>query len=66
MNTLDEIKKAVQELPPEEMRTFRRWFEEIDAKLWDDQFEKDVASGKLDEIADRALRDFENSKCKEL
>jgi len=28
------------------------WIEEFDAAIWDKQFEEDVKSGKLDELAD--------------
>lgn len=66
MNSLDKIKKAVQELPPDQLTNFRRWFQEIDAKAWDEQFEEDALSGRLDKIADKALKDYDISKCKEL
>ena len=66
MQDLKDIKKAVQELPDSEYRDFRRWFDELDARAWDEQFEDDVRSGRLDEIAEKSLKDFETGKCKEL
>jgi hypothetical protein len=41
-----------------QLKEIRSWFEEFDASEWDKQFEKDVASGKLDDIANRAVSDF--------
>jgi hypothetical protein len=33
--------------------------EEIDSDLWDEQIERDAKSGKLDKLADEALREYE-------
>ena len=66
MVTAQEIEKAVSNLPPEELAKFREWFEEFDAAAWDKQFEEDAKSGKLDDIANKALADFKESKFKEL
>ncbi len=35
----------------------REWFADFDAEVWDRQFEADVQAGKLDAMAERALRD---------
>ncbi len=56
MTTIIEIEKAISNLPPEELAQFSAWFEEFDAAVWDRQFEEDVVSGKLDAIADKAIR----------
>lgn len=66
MTTVHEIEKAVSELPSNELEQFRKWFDEFDAKVWDKQFENDVRSGKLDQIADNAIADFDEGKFKEL
>lgn len=34
--------------------------EEIDSDLWDEQIERDALSGKLDKLADEALREYES------
>jgi hypothetical protein len=34
--------------------------------LWDEKFEKDVKSGKLDHLADQAIADLRAGDCKEL
>jgi hypothetical protein len=33
---------------PQDLREFRHWFAEFDAEAWDQQFERDVATGKLE------------------
>ena len=45
---------------------FRSWFEEFDAEAWDRQFEQDVASGRLDALADVALRNLQEGRCTDL
>ena len=66
MTTIHEIEKAVSALPSKELEKFRKWFDEFDAKTWDKQFENDVVSGKLDQIAENAIEDFDKGKFKEL
>jgi len=66
MMLVQQIKKEVAELPEMQFKEFRSWFEEFDASEWDRQFEKDVASGKLDDIANRAVSDFKKGKFKKL
>ena len=63
MNNLQEIEIAVQKLPSDQLSQFRRWFEEFDAQQWDAQFEKDVEAGKLDALADEALKDLNEGRC---
>jgi hypothetical protein len=64
--TIHEIEQAITELSPKEMSRFRKWFEEFDAQAWDEQFEQDVKSGRLDELANKAIADFNAGKAKEL
>jgi hypothetical protein len=55
MTKLEQIEKAVAALAPEELKSFRSWFWEFEADLWDRQIERDAAEGKLDELASQAL-----------
>ena len=66
MTTVKEIEQAVANLPKPELDKFRLWFEKFDAELWDTQFEDDVRNGKLDLLADQALKDFEEGRCTKL
>jgi len=64
--TVKDIETALTKLPPRELKEFRSWFERFDAEEWDEQFEADAKSGKLDRLADQALTDFENGRCTDL
>ena len=55
--TLQELESTISNLPPDELRKFREWFLAFDAKNWDRQFDADVASGRLDGLADEAIRE---------
>jgi len=66
MNTVQEIEKAITQLPKDNLTVLREWFEEFEAKMWDEQFEEDVQSGKLEKLANEAIADFRAGKCKEL
>ncbi len=66
MSTVQEIQTAVSKLSTEELSTFRAWFVEFDAEAWDRQFEKDVAEGRLDALAEEALSDLREGRCKDL
>jgi len=57
MATLESIESQIKELSPQDLAKLRDWFEEFDAEIWDRQFEADVRAGKLDSLAERALRD---------
>ena len=66
MQTIKEIENAVLKLPKKDLMKFRDWFIEYDAELWDEQFENDVKKGRLDSIADNAINEYKNGRCKEI
>jgi hypothetical protein len=66
MSTVQEIESAVTKLSPQELSAFRDWFSEFDAAAWDQRFEKDVAAGHLNALADEALQDLREGRCREL
>ncbi len=57
MSNVENIKDRIKELSPEELREFREWFIKFDAEPGDPQIKADVKGGKLDRLAERALRD---------
>jgi hypothetical protein len=57
VSKIEDIESQVEALTPEELTKFRDWFQRFEAVEWDEQFERDVKSGKLDRLADEALRD---------
>ena len=66
MTTVVEISGAVRRLPKRELTKFRKWFVAYDAAAWDRQFEQDVAAGRLDKVAQEALRDLRAGRCTDL
>jgi hypothetical protein len=66
MNRVENIEDQVKQLTSEELRAFRDWFVQFDADAWDRQFESDVRGGKLDDLAERALRDHKAGQTTEL
>jgi hypothetical protein len=57
MTTLQKIQHAISRLAPEDLAAFHAWFAEFDAGVWDRQFEEDEAAGRLDRLAEEALKD---------
>jgi hypothetical protein len=66
MSTVTEIEAAISKLSREELLAFRSWFEDFDAEAWDRQFEQDVKAGRLDALAEEALRDLREGRCTDL
>ena len=66
MSTVQEVEQAVTRLSLEDLARFREWFDEFDARMWDRQFERDARSGKLDQLANQAIADFDAGKFQEL
>lgn len=64
--TLHSLEEAIRNLPPAQMREFRRWFAQFDSAAWDAQIEADAAAGKLDAIAEEALAEYRAGKAREL
>jgi hypothetical protein len=62
MGKVEKIEHDVPALSPEELAQFRAWFLEFDWAVWDRQLEADVQAGKLDALAERALRDHAAGK----
>ena len=56
MGKVEKIEREIKDLSPEEMTELREWFAAFDAEAWDRQFEADVRAGKLDALADQALK----------
>ena len=66
MSRIQEIEKEIKKLPPDELEAFRKWFWAFDAEEWDRQFEKDALSGKLDSVAETAIKSYKTGNCKEI
>lgn len=66
MSTTQEIQAAIRQLADQDLAAFRSWFAEFDAARWDEQFERDVAEGRLNALADEALQDLREGRCTDL
>lgn len=66
MLTLKQIEAAILQLSPDEFRQLSEWFFELDNQHWDQQLEKDIADGKLEDLAQEALADFEAGRYREI
>ena len=66
MSTLQEVETAISKFTLNDLIEFRNWYDNFDSQKWDNQFENDVKSGKLENLGKLALADFNNHKCKEL
>ncbi|MBD2519674.1 hypothetical protein H6G93_32890 [Nostoc sp. FACHB-973] len=52
--TLEQIEAAILKLPPDEFQKFLEWFSDLDNQRWDEQVEKDIEDGKLEDLAQEA------------
>ena len=66
MSKIERIERDVQALKPDELAAFRKWFQAFDGAAWDRQIEDNVRDGKLDALADTALRASAPGKCSDL
>ena len=60
---MDKTKRS-GEISPSELAAFRKWFHDFDAEAWDLQIEEDVQAGKLDALAEAALKALECGGCR--
>ena len=58
--TVQEIEKAIKELPPNDISKLSEWLEEFEAQLWDTQISEDLKNGRLQELINEAETDFAN------
>ena len=66
MTTLEDIEKAVTQLPADQFAKFRAWFEEFEAARFDQRIERDAKAGWLDKLAEQALADFRAGRARDL
>ena len=55
---VEEIKTAITQLSPQALGELRAWYEQFDSQEWDSQIEADVEAGRLDNLAEVAIRSF--------
>ena len=62
MGKLEKIENDIQGLDHAELAALRKWFREFDAAAWDREIEADAAAGKLDKLAEAALKGHRSGK----
>lgn len=66
MQNIQEIEKAISKLSEKDLSDFRAWFQTFDQDHWDKQFEDDAKTGKLDQLAGQAIKEYKAGQCKEI
>ena len=66
MTDVEEIKIAITQLPPRARAELRAWYEEFEADAWDRQIDADAEAGRLDGLAERAIKAFRAGNSTEL
>jgi hypothetical protein len=66
MLTAEEIKKSIVQLPEKEYRKLRKWFSERDWEDWDKKIMLDAQNGRLDFLAEEAMREKKKGTLREL
>ena len=66
MSTVEDIEKAVIELPADQLAEFRAWFEAFEATRFDERIERDAKAGRLDRLAEQAVADFRADRAREM
>ena len=65
MGKVEIIEKEVSQLSLPELASFRTWFASFDAAAWDAQIENDAEAGKLNSLAEKALKSFKSGQSTE-
>jgi hypothetical protein len=66
MSELETVEKNIERLSSDDLKKFRAWFAEFDARIWDAQIEADSKAGKLDALVAEALAEHAVGKSREL
>jgi hypothetical protein len=66
MGKIERLEQEIRALTDDEFAQLRRWIIEYDAEAWDREIEADVKAGKLDHLAEEALRDYAEGRTKKL
>ena len=66
MTRLDGIERAIAQASEEDLAKLRAWFEEFDARVFDEKIERDAKAGKLDKLAADAIADYKAGRTSDL
>jgi hypothetical protein len=65
MSRVEELERAIQELPPDEFAQIARRIYGIEQERWEGQLDRDAKLGKLDFLVDEARKDQEAALLKD-
>ncbi len=57
--SVQDIEAAIKKLPINKLIEFSTWFEEYQARVWDQQIEDDLATGRLDVVLAEVDAEYE-------
>jgi hypothetical protein len=66
MSTVQEIEQAIIKLSESDRAKLRDWLADFDQDEWDKQIAADEAAGRLDALADEAVKDLHEGRCTDL
>jgi hypothetical protein len=66
MTDLEKLESEIKKLNADDFSKLRDWLLELDASEWDQQLERDAASGKLEKLFERSLADHHSGKSREI
>lgn len=66
MNTVQEIERAIEALPPAQLEELSAWFEERYAQAIDARLKADIEAGRFDARIDRAIADHKAGRTEPL
>jgi hypothetical protein len=66
MSNIEQIESAILGLPPQEFRRLIDWIAELDQRRWDEQLEKDVGAGRLEDLGAEAIADYQAGRTREI
>ncbi|MEI8311212.1 MAG: hypothetical protein WCH98_10700 [Verrucomicrobiota bacterium] len=58
MSTVQEIERAIEQLPREEAFLLADWISSRISMEWDNEIEEDIKAGRLDHLAQEAVSEF--------
>lgn len=64
--SVDDIKAAIKKLQLADVSALLQWLDEYQEAMWDEQFEEDVAAGRLEEAGAEALEEDQAGKTRPL
>ncbi|MCD0419207.1 hypothetical protein LOC51_18505 [Rubrivivax sp. JA1024] len=64
--SVEDIEKAVEQLPADQLARFRAWFAAFDAARFDERIARDAAGGRLDALAADAIAEHRGGGSREL